>query len=881
MLSTFGDYLKHLRKRAGMTQHDLAAATGYSRSYISALEQNARLPDLETLLQTYVPALGLQEEPHLAAHLVELAALARGERPPSSFTRTHVQQAASTHASNVEEREYRLPLLPTEILGREREINHLCRRLLGHHGRLLTLVGPPGVGKTRLAQAVGAALQRVYRDGAYFVSLAAVSDPALVAVTLLAALKSRDGSSRPPEVRLMEFLRRKEMLLVLDNFEQIIAAAPLVAALLSECAGVRVLVTSREHLHLRAEQRYRVPPLDLPVAIDLFVQRATAVDHNFVLTQANRPLIEAICRRLDCLPLAIELCAAQVDLLSLSQLLAGLQDRRLALLVSGASDMPPQHRTLRLAIHQSYRLLNEAERRLFRSLGIFAGGFGLSELESVSAWRPQPDEPSLSALLHALIGKSLVCSETLPTGEQRYLLLETIREFALEQMHLHGEEASLRQRHYATCLQLFRTADSHLRRPEAATWLARLEPEQDNVRAALQWAFDEARYEDVAWLLAAVGWFWFVRGNWYENGRWLAHLLPHRQALANELRLVMLITVYVFAGSVDEFQPVDRFADEMMELLEVCEHKILHASVWYFVAANLSDFPQAAAAWERAIAFARAASEAPTLGVEFGRLTDHRGILATLLIWYADRLIEHGEVARAKTLASEALALFRMADNPYEIGDCLGVLGRLALLRGDLAQAQGLLREAVSCATAFSYQQVLVDWQPLLGLVTLYNGDAVEARRLLSDSLRLCIELKDKGLLARTCAYLAEAALWEGELDQAREWLAQSLENSADSRGRGIITHQVVRLFVAARLATAQHQYTRAAILFGLTGQAHSRIQAAIAGPIRALADEALAIVREALGAGRFEEAFAMGQQLSLDEAFDTMLAPSPANPLT
>ncbi len=243
------------------------------------------------------------------------------------------------------------------------------------------------------------------------------------------------------------------MLLVLDNFEQLISASSpaveLVAELLAECPGLGLLVTSRERLHLRAEQRYRVQPLALAAAVDLFVQRCAAVDAEFALTAANRPTIEAICQQVDRLPLALELCAAQIDLLSLPQLLAGLRDRRLELLVGGAQDLPPHQRTLRKAIGHSYNLLDDGERALFRSLGVFVGGCALEELEAVSAWGQEMPGRALLATLHALIGKSLVRVETTPSGAGRYLLLETIREFALEQARAEGEEDLLRQRHYA------------------------------------------------------------------------------------------------------------------------------------------------------------------------------------------------------------------------------------------------------------------------------------------------------------------------------------------------------------------------------------------------------------------------------------------------
>ena len=532
-----------------------------------------------------------------------------------------------------EEEAHCFPVPPTEILGRDEEINHLCNRLLGHHGRLLTLVGPPGVGKTRLAQAVGAQLQTFYRDGACFIPLAVVSNPALAASALASALKLPDSSARSPQSRLIEHLRRKEMLLVLDNFEQLIggsaAAVELVAELLAECPDLCILVTSRERLHLRAEQRYHVQPLALAAAVDLFVERCIAVDAEFTLTAANRPTVEAICQQVDRLPLALELCAAQIDLLSLPQLLAGLQDRRLELLVDGAQDLPPRQRTLYNAIAYSYDLLDEGERRLFRSLGVFMGGCGLEAIEAVSGWDQDMAGRPLLTTLHTLIGKSLVHAEATPDGAGRYLLLETIREFALEQARAAGEEDLLRQRHYAAYLQLFRTADIRLRGPEVTAWIARLEPEQDNLRAALQWALDGRRYVDAAWLMLAVAWFWFHTGHWQESVRWAAQLLPHREALAAELRLAILVNLYRVSRASKEFQPFDRYTDELMGLLKVCSDNALHAAAWNQIGDNSAGLAEASAAWERSIACARAARDEAGLGPEFGVVTDRDYVLAT------------------------------------------------------------------------------------------------------------------------------------------------------------------------------------------------------------------------------------------------------------
>lgn len=888
MNPTFGTFLKQLRKRAGMTQTDLAAATGYSRTLIGALEQNARLPDVQIIRQIYLPALGLQDEPHLASQLVELAALARGERPVAYLAST--QQPLGEGATAASAESVHLPNPPTELIGREQEISHLCRRLLGHQGRLLTLIGPPGIGKTRLSLAVAAQLQPHYRDGVLFVPLAAISDTATMISAILAAGGNKSAGSQSPQDHLIGLLRRKSLLLVLDNFEQLLApaladdAVRLVAALVAECPRIVVLTTSRERLHLRSEQCYKVPPLALMDAVDLFVQRAQTLHDNFHRTTHKPPIIEAICQRLDCLPLAIELCAAQIDLFSPTQLLAQLQAHPLDLLVDGARDLPPQQRTLRGAIARSYALLNTAERTLFRTLGVFVGGFALPEVAAVMTGALESDEQgqsdaltpqSLPAHLRALVHKSLVQSEPTPAGEQRFFLLETLREFALEQLHVHAEVTILRQRHYRAYRALFRRGDGFVRRPESVQWLALLTPEQDNLRAALTWAYGEQRYADAAWLIMAVGYFWFLIGQRYETSAWLKQLLPHRQTFPVDLRLGILIVV---ANAVP---PEDRivYTDEIMELMADVSNQLLQAAAWGSLAATLPDAAKATA-FERAITLSRT-SDASAVDLAFSAATDRDFLLSTYLMTYAMHRLTLGQFDQATALATESLLLNRRQENHYgnssAIGNCLALLGSIAFQQGDLSEAQRYFQEVITIAATFNYPTMRSEWQPHLALVTLYLGDAAGAQRILCENIPFCLEQQEKFFLARTYTYLTETALATGALVEAEQWLAQSFGTHADPHQ--ITSDEVERRLIAARLATAQAQYPRAATLFGLAEQAHSQIHHVIGGPLRALADAALATVQAALEPAVFAEAFAAGQQMTLAEAFAVLVSQTILSP--
>jgi predicted ATPase/class 3 adenylate cyclase len=711
---------------------------------------------------------------------------------------------------------HNLPVQPTPLLGRAREVEELTAMLRRDDVRLVTLTGTGGTGKTRLGQQVAAELAEAFPDGIWVVRFARLVDPALVLPTIAQTLGLQDLGSRPLEETLRTYLREKHLLLLLDNFEQLTPAVPQIATLLEESPRLKVLVTSRVPLHLRGEKEYPVAPLALPpaamsstpapqptspsttplswrgeigrltqyAAVALFIQRALDARPNFQVTNANASAVAEICARLDGLPLAIELAAARIKLLPPQQLLQRLE-RRLPLLTGGAQDLLERQQTMRATLAWSEDLLTPSERVLFRRLAVFVGGCTLEAAEAVCA-APKGTEPLRIDVLDGLgrlVDQSLV-QQREEGSEAHFGQLQVVREYALERLDGSEEGEALRQAHAGYFLALAERAEAELNGPEQGSWFARLERERDNLRSVLGWARERGEAEMGLRLGSALGRFWRERGHFAEGRTWLEGLLASctSEAEAGNALLVLRARAYENAG-------------------------------WM---ANLQgDSLTAKAHHEQALALARQAGEVRT---EASALNSLGGLV-----------LHEGDLDGAAAYYAQSLEVARQAGDQWSASRAQGNLGLVPYFRGDLPAAQAQVDESIVAVRALGDR---------IGLsVHLANAGSIARKR---------------GDFGRAWALQREALAVQWEMD-TRRFIAETL-------------------LMLAATAAASGMGEQAARLYGAT----AALQQRLGYPARALwrvdTEEAVAPARATLGEERWAAAFAAGRALSLEEAITEAL---------
>lgn len=674
-----------------------------------------------------------------------------------------------------------LPIQLSSFIGREREITEV-KRLLSL-SRLVTLTGAGGSGKTRLALRVAQDFARddsargddwanhLYKDGVWWVDLAGLAHESLVPSAVASALGIPEVSNRPAHERLVHYLHAKHMLLVMDNCEHLITAcAQIVETCLSVCANLKILVTSREALGLFGETVLQVPTLTVPdlphshsaesalayESIRLFVERAQAVKPDFALTEKTTPVVIQICQRLDGIPLAIELAATRVKVLTPEHILERLADR-FNLLIGGHRTALPRHQTLYATIAWSYELLPEEARLLFRRLSLFAGGFTLDAAEQVCADERLPAQMVL-AELSRLVDRSLLTVRQVES-EERYLVLETIREFARDKLIDSGEETHLRERHLDFFCALAERAEPHIRRADQLVWLDQLDSDLDNLRAALQWSLNGGNAESGMRLVGASLWFWFIRGHSNEGGKWVRALLKLPRAQKRTIGRAKALRALVLG---EGFEPTTwrQVFDEILEIWTEFGDTWRIALTWAQLAETaivfFDDVVTARSALEQALGLAQ-------------QLEDD-ALIANVLRWQSN-LLQRTDLIAARSLLEESVSLYKKIGDKFHLAWEMSGLGMISLALGESSRAAALCEEALAIARAENLRVEIPGILNDLANVMLTQANVERAESIFKEALSLAQEIEHIGHVSNSLLGFAEIAQWRGQSERAaRLW---------------------------------------------------------------------------------------------------------------
>ncbi len=748
---------------------------------------------------------------------------------------------AGATRQRVQTRPSNLPVPRTGFVGREREAAATKELLLRQDVRLVTVTGPGGIGKTRLAVEVASGLGEWFPGGIYFIPLSPLSDPSLIASVIVQTLGIREAGGQSP----LELLKKNfqdsfclPMLFLMDNFEHLVEAAPSVAELLAMGPHLKILVTSRSALHVYGEHEFPVPPLALPdsrsassvellsqyPAVALFIQRAVAAKPDFELNRENAPAVTEICARLDGLPLAIELAAARIKVLSPSSMLTRLASR-LQLLTGGARDLPERQQTLRAAMDWSYDLLNAAEQKLFRRLSAFVGGCNLEGVEAVCDTKGDLDLDLLDGMA-SMVDKSLAQQVEQANGESRFVMLETIRDYALEKLEASGEKASTKRSHAAYCLVLAEEEAPEQSAVEAAEWLERFALEHDNFRAGLDWLTETGDAEWGLRLGTALFRFWEVREYLAEGRDRLGRLLNLAGAAApTKARMRALFAAGVLAGEQGDYLSAETLISESRDIAH-----------------------------------------------EFGDKTGIAVSLNALAVFARDR----GDVATAHTLFEESLLLWRELGDQKAVARALSNLANVVKLQGAYSFAHALYGECISIFRGLG-DRTGVAWSlNYQGDVARDQGDCSSARALYEQGLEIFRELGDRWGIAGTVADLGSLAREQRDYPAAHSLYRESIKMFQElEHKRGIA--RLLECFACS--AAAQLDAERSLRLAGAAAALRKTIGAPLTPAEQAKLESALDPARHALSNAGASTAWLEGWAMPIEKVIEEVLMPEEASP--
>jgi predicted ATPase/DNA-binding SARP family transcriptional activator len=842
--------------------------------------------DLRLLLHR---ELNAQPAPETSALYQQLRAEARAHAAHDLQSTTGGRSRATlTPAGNRPSSEVgHIPHSLTPLIGRGSELQAIAAVL--STSRLVTLTGAGGVGKTRLALQVAEEVIGEYADGVFFVDLAPIHDPELIVSRIAQVLGVQESRGTPLLESLKQHLRDKQLLLLLDNFEQVLPAAPQISELLTGAPRLKVLVTSRAVLRLRGEKEFPVPPLALPdrqrlpalerlseyAAVALFIQRAQDARADFAITHENAPAVTEICHRLDGLPLAIELAAARVRVLPPQTLLSRLESR-LKLLTGGARDLPARQQTLRDTIAGSYDLLGEVEQKLFRRLSVFVGGCTLEAAEAVcgdgvdSCQLPVVSEgtiPSAPSTVNCqlstdevlegittLVEQSLLRPEEGPDGEPRLTMLETILEFGRERLSESGEEATIRRRHASFFATLAEVTEPQQFTAENEARERRMDPELSNLRAVLAWSEEQREPALGLRLLVALRWFWIQRNHCRLAHEALTRLLALPEAAErNSLRGRALVQAgdlrTDLVGDYEEVRPL--FEESRAIGQELGDQRLVAESLAFrgFTSASRGAGSTAEPLWVEALSIARA--------------VNHRWLMMPLLISLAGRAQAEGDFDKARALLEERLAIVQEtgARGPY--ANTLAALGRLARAQGDPARARALVEEALAIFRE-TYPGGTTGLLHFLGGLALEEGSLEEALSLYEESRVISQELHLKRSIAAALHGLGRVTAAMGNEEKAWAHYTEGLQRFQELGHRGGVAACVEGM---ARLRASEGKGKSSARLFGAAAALREAAGARLTRWEQKEVEPRVAELRGAMGDAAFEAAWAEGRAMTLEDA--------------